>query len=219
MQRAEDAPRLESYWQHIAPSLQTLLQLSQQKPLPQQRKLEPEQAQSWATVELNRQAQVLAHNRLAEELFELGLLVQQRQSLQLYGLPHWISRQIEKLEQQRQDWCSMQIHFAGQEYHCALSYRGAYLDAWLPQAPQIHLLIRPLWHKPDPSLLMQGLDISRAQAEIVALSSQGLSAAEIAKVTQYKKHTVYSYLKQLYQQHQIHSQAQLAAKVWPLLPF
>lgn len=217
--QAEHEENLKSYWHYIAPTLHTLLQLSQQKPVEQQR-LEPNQALCWALVKLNRQGHMLAHNPLAAELFELGLLLhQQHQPIQVNGLPHWITRQLDRLEQQGQSWQSMQLHFRGQDYQCNLYYHHMQLDFWQPQAPQIYLLIRPIWHKPDPSLLMQGLDISRAQAEIVALSSQGLSAAEIAKATQYQKHTIYSYLKQLYKQHQIHSQAQLAAKVWPLLPF
>ncbi|CAA0117585.1 Uncharacterised protein [BD1-7 clade bacterium] len=70
----------------------------------------------------------------------------------------------------------------------------------------------------DHQLLAEMLNIQLSEAKIAAAFCTGNSAKTIASDTGYTLHTVYSYIKKLYKQLNIHSQSQLTIALWRYIP-
>ncbi|NVK38764.1 MAG: helix-turn-helix transcriptional regulator [Gammaproteobacteria bacterium] len=89
---------------------------------------------------------------------------------------------------------------------------------WEVNAKRSWLLVKVTSMHPPAEWLTSLFDLTESQALVASYACQGLSAKEISRETKLTTHTVYSYLKAIYQKLGINNQAQLASAIWPRLP-
>ncbi len=89
---------------------------------------------------------------------------------------------------------------------------------WETQITRSWIIIKITSLRPSANWLTSLFQLSESQALVASYACQGLSAKEISRATKLTTHTVYSYLKAIYQKLGINNQAQLASVIWPRLP-
>ena len=111
------------------------------------------------------------------------------------------------------DWEIEQNHF-----FCHLHQQNSNKSNWHISEDSYLLIIQPLRYSPNPQWLMDAFSLTESQAIVASQACLGLSAKEIARITNFSANTVYSYLKAIYSKLNINNQSQLASAIWPALP-
>jgi len=189
---------------------QYLLQQSQQQNLC----LQGLNAASWR---LSARGEIQQQCPLATELQQQGVIRLQRKLLAFTDEPKWLSEQLQRFSQQPEQVHIAQRHLlhGGQRWIACLIQQPVSTDGWIRDPVRITLLLTPLNEHSTSRWLSEVFELSDSEARIGALFASGLSADQVAALTGYSKHTVYSYIKQLYQVLGINKQSQLTAAIWP----
>lgn len=103
-------------------------------------------------------------------------------------------------------------------FFCQIHQHGLNRTSWNISEESYLLIIQPLRYAPNPNWLMDAFSLTESQAIIASHACLGLSAKEIARITNFSANTVYSYLKAIYAKLNINNQSQLASAIWPALP-
>lgn len=171
-----------------------------------------------AIFHLNQKSQIQHNNALAQQLFRQGLLNTKRGALYLKDQKSWLQDSIQALQGKKANASITQLTLNGQTAHCQLLYQPGQHSSWSQVSPAYVLLINLSQERPSPLQLESLFGLNSSEAEVASWFCAGLKASEVADKTGYSVHTVYSYLKKLYQQTGLNKQSQLAAATWPRLP-
>lgn len=163
-------------------------------------------------LELNKLGHVMHSNSFANTLIESNLLtIKHNKRIMLDdklvtkifkpNLPCYFEWEIEK-----------------NRFFCHFHQQNSNKNNWNISENRYLLIIQPLRYSPNPQWLIDAFSLTESQAIVASHACLGLSAKEIARITNFSANTVYSYLKAIYNKLNINNQSQLASAIWPALP-
>lgn len=174
---------------------------------------------------IDNHARIIKSNHIANNIIKLGHLKLRHDKVFIASNSLWLKERIdnptskitanissssEELREKQKSYINLPI--GKQALHCLLTP---------PDTNQFYYLL--LLHLNSrqilPETLKKLLHISSSQAEIITGFMQGASAKQVSEQTGYSVSTVYSYIKNLYKEKEISSQAQLTATLLPELPY
>lgn len=167
-------------------------------------------AMNLGLIQINQKGQILSSNTLADMLFTSQQLSIENEVLKLGD--EFITKKIQSELPKYFQW-----QYEKSVFFSCLSASPQNPNNWHP-TNQLSLTIQPLKYAPDPKWLESLLNLNESQAVVASYTCQGLSAKEIARLSQLSTHTVYSYLKLIYEKLNINNQSQLASAIWPNIP-
>ena len=168
-----------------------------------------------ATWQLNLAGEVTSCNIQNTHAAIQQLVKQKNKQVYLSQDISWINDQISLFIQNSNSAQIVQcpLQYNDQHWISCLIYQPATNQNWLQTSGRITLLLTQL----NTGQYFWNTDItpmSEVEARIITLFANGLSAEDVAKQTDYKIHTVYSYIKKFYSALGINNQSQLTAAVW-----
>lgn len=158
------------------------------------------------TLENNR---VVNHNQYAQRLIEFGYI-------DIIDHQIYTNNEVISLNKQNSDTLNWKVGETRLQGHIFKHETPG--TPWETQITRSWIIIKITSIRPKVSWLTSLFELSESQALVASYACQGLSAKEISRETQLTTHTVYSYLKAIYQKLGINNQAQLASVIWPRLP-
>lgn len=161
-------------------------------------------------IQINKKGQLLSSNSLADMLFTGQQLSIENNVVKLGN--EFITKKIQSDLPTYFQW-----QYKDSVFFSSLSVSPQNPSNWHP-TNQLSLTIQPLKYAPDPKWLESLLHINESQAVVASYTCLGLSAKEIARLSNLSTHTVYSYLKIIYEKLNIKNQSQLASAIWPKIP-
>lgn len=163
-------------------------------------------------LELNKYGHVIHTNHFANSLIESSLLTIKHNKRLMLG-DQLVTSFFKQHLSYYFNWKIEQNHF-----FCHLHQQNSNKSNWNISEDSYLLIIQPLRYTPNPQWLMDVFSLTESQAIVASHACLGLSAKEIARITNFSANTVYSYLKAIYAKLNISNQSQLASAIWPALP-
>lgn len=144
-----------------------------------------------------------------------GLVEQNKGKIYLPQKNEWVKYQLELFSRETDtaQISQCQLKHNEQRWIASLIYRPSTNQHWLKTSGQVTLLLTPI-EIDNQSWQSDSAPMTEAEARIITLFANGHSAEEVAKLTDYRVNTVYSYVKKFYKALGINKQSQLTATVW-----
>lgn len=168
---------------------------------------------------LNIRSEVDGDAVCLEALIQSKVISLNNKKIRLSDDPDWLAVQQERMLNSGVDYQTAYKSIESQDgcYRCVLIFQKNSYCGWKLNKPQFIMLLYPQSASTEHRVLKDIYNISDSEAEVAALFSKGLTAEEVARITGYTTHTVYSYIKKVYSAIGVNKQAQLTAAIWPEL--
>lgn len=173
-----------------------------------------------ASVDIDEQGRIQKQGGIFTELLETGALQLKKGCLQFSADTSWLlSVQKDMMIGKNENQTAFRfVYSADKNYRCVVSYAQNIDEGWRRIKHKFTISFYESIEKKDPETLAELFSLSKSEAEVAVLFSQGFSAEEVSRDTGLAVSTVYSYIKNLYAELGINKQSQLTAVIWPELP-